>query len=54
MVDTDYTYIQVVEPQETFLDPFGYELNDDIVVGYIDLLLKSKKDKVEYRFGTYD
>lgn len=54
MVDIDYTYIQAVEPWETFLDPLGYELNDDIVVSYIDLLLKSEKDKVDYIFGTYD
>ena len=54
MVDTDFTYIQVVEPQETFLDPLGYELNDETTVRYIDLLLKSEKDKVEYKFGTYD
>ena len=24
MVDTDFTYIQVVEPLEAFLDPSGY------------------------------
>ena len=54
MVDIDYTYIQAVEPRETFLDPLGYELNDDIVVGYINLMLKLEKDKEEYRFGTYD
>ena len=39
LVDTNYTYIQAIEAQETFLGPFGYELNDDIVVGYIDVLL---------------
>ena len=54
MVDSDYTYIQVVEPQETYLDPLGYEISDDIEIGYIDLLLKLKKDEVEYRLGTYD
>ena len=53
MVYTNFTYIQVVEPQENILDPLGYELSDDIIVGYIDLLLKSEKDKAEYRFGTY-
>ena len=52
MVDIDFTHIQVVEPQETFLDPLGYELSDEVVVGYIDLLLKSEKDQAEYRFGT--
>ena len=29
-------------------------MSDKVVVGYIDLLLKSKKDQAEYRFGTYD
>ena len=54
MVDTNFTYIQVVEPQETFLDHLVYELNDERIVGYIDLLLKLEKEKDEYRFGTYD
>ena len=54
MVDIDFTYIQAVEPEETFLDPLGYELNNDIVVGQIDLLPKLEKDQVEYRFGAYD
>ena len=54
MADIDYNYIQAVEPWETFLDPLGYELNDDTLVSYIDLLLKSEKDKEKYRFGTYD
>ena len=54
LVDTDYTYIQAVEPWETFLDPLGYELTDDTTVSYIDLLLKSEKDKAKYIFGTYD
>ena len=53
MVDIYFTYIQIVEPWETFLDPLGYELSDEAVVGYIDLLLKYEKDQVEYRFGTY-
>ena len=47
MVDTNYTYIQVVELWETFLDPLGYELNDDTSISYIDLLLKFEKDKEE-------
>ena len=54
LVDIDYTYIQAVEPQDTFLDPLSYELSDDVVVGYIDLLLNSEIDKVKYRFGTFD
>ena len=54
LVDTDYTYIQVMKPRETFLDPLSYELSDDVVVGYIDLLLNSEIDKAEYTFGTFD
>lgn len=53
-VDTDFTYIQVVEPRELFLDPLGYELNNETIVRYIELFFKSKKHKVEYLFGTYD
>ena len=44
MVDTNFTYIQVVEPWETFLDLLGYELSDEVAIGYIDLLLKFEKD----------
>ena len=54
LVDIGHTYIQAVEPWETFLDLLSYELNDDVVVGYIDLLLNLDRDKEEYRFGTYD
>ena len=54
MVDRYFTYIQVVEPRETFLGPLGYELSDEATVGYIDLLLNSEKNQAEYRFGTYD
>lgn len=54
LVDMDHTYIQAVEPRETFVDPLSYELNDDVVVFYIDLLLNLDGDKVEYIFGTYD
>lgn len=54
IVDTYFTYIQEVEPQETFLDPLGYEISDDIVIGYSDLLLNSEKDQAKYRFGTYE
>ena len=50
LVDTDYTYIQAMEPPETFLDPLSYELSDDVV----DCLLNFEKDKVVYRFGTFD
>ena len=53
MVDTDLTYIDVVEPWETFLEPLGYELSDDIAISYIDLLLKSDIDQASYKFGIY-
>ena len=54
LVDIDYTYIQVVEPWETYLDPLGYEISDKIAIRYIDLLLESEKDEAEYKLGTYD
>ena len=54
LVNTNYTYIQAVEPRETFLDPLSYELSDDVTIGYIDLLLNSEIDKAEYRFGAFD
>ena len=54
MVDIDFTYIQVVEPWEKFLEPLGYELSDEVAVGYIDLLVRSEKDQADYIFGTYD
>ena len=50
MVDIELNHIQLVEPQEIFLDPLGYELSNDVVIEYIDLLLNSIKDQAEYRF----
>lgn len=54
MVDIDLNYIEELEPQEIFLEPLGYELNDDIAIGYIDLMLKSEIDQASYIFGTYE
>ena len=51
MVNTNFTYIQVVEHWETFLDPLGYELSDETIARYLDLLSKSE-DQANYRFGT--
>ena len=53
MVDIDLTYIEAVEPWEKFLEPLGYELSDDIVINYLDLLLKFNIDQASYRFGMY-
>ena len=39
---------------EIFLDPLGYELSDDVAIGYIILLLNFEKDQAEYKFRTYD
>ena len=52
--DIDLAHIELVEPLETFLDPLGYELSDNVAIGYINLLLNSKKDQTKYRFGTYE
>ena len=54
MVNTNFNYIQEVEPRKIFLDPLGYELSDDTMVGFIDLVLKSQKDQEEYKFRAYD
>ena len=53
MVDTDLTFIEAIEPRETFLEPLGYELSDDVAISYIDLMLKSNIDQASYIFGMY-
>ena len=54
MENTNLTYVEVVELRETFLEPLGYELSDDVAIGYIYLLLNFKNGKASYRFGTYE
>lgn len=52
MMDIDQTYVKAVEPRETFIDPLGYELTDNVTIFYIDLLLNSGLDQAAYRLGT--
>lgn len=54
MVDTDFTYIEVVEPRMEFIDPLGYEISEAKIVGYVNRLLKCDLDGHANRFGTYE
>ena len=54
MVDTDFTYIEVVEPRIEFIDPLGYEIPEAEIEGYVGRLLKSKLDTKYKSFGTFE
>lgn len=54
MVDTNFTYVEVVEPRMLYVDPLGYETSEDEIEGYVKEILKSNPDEVFDRFGTYE
>lgn len=54
MADTNFTYIEVVEPRIEFIDPLGYEISEVEIEGYVGRLLKCKVDTQYSRFGTFE
>ena len=46
------TYIQVIIPRVTYLNPLGYEINIDEVVSAIKVLMDEPIDKEVKLFGT--
>lgn len=54
MVDTDFTYIEAVEPRVEFIDPLGYEIFETEVEEYMNRFLKRKLDIHNNIFGTFE
>ena len=53
MVEMDVTCMEVIVPRVKFIDPMGYELSEDVIEGYVKIILEFEKDKDTPRWGTY-
>ena len=43
MVDTDFTYIELVEPRIAYVEPLGYDMTEEKVEWYVEVILKSAR-----------
>lgn len=53
MIKVDHCIMEVVEPREEKVEPMGYEVVNDMIIGYASTLLASPLDPKEKRIGTY-
>lgn len=44
MVETNNTYIEVVIPRVKFIKPMGYDMSAELIEGYAQIIIESKKD----------
>lgn len=54
MVYTNFTYIELVEPRMKYVEPLGYEVTEEKVEGYVEVIVKSARDEEFNRFGTFE
>ena len=45
MIDTNFTYIELVEPRMLYVEPLGYEISKGEIEGYAKIILKYDKDE---------
>ena len=53
MVEIDFTCMEVVVPQIKFIEPMGYEMSEDLIEGYVQVILHSEVDSNYPKWGTY-
>ena len=54
MVETDTTCMDEVEPRVKFIEPMGYEMSEELIEGYMQMILYLDKDTRFPRWGTYE
>ena len=54
MVETNNTCMEAVEPRVKLIEPMRYEMSAEIIEGYLQIILQSKKDTKCPRCGTYE
>ena len=52
MVETNFTYMEVVVPQVKFIEPMGYEMSEELIEGYAQIILHLCFDSKCPRWGT--
>ena len=53
MLEIDKTYKEAMEPRVKFIEPMGYEMSIELIEGYAQVILQSKKDIECPRWGNY-
>ena len=44
MVETNNSYMEAVISRVKFIEPMGYEMSTELIEGYVEIILKSKKE----------
>ena len=52
MVETDVTYMEVVEARVKIINPMEYEMSNKLIEQYVKIILESNKVKECPRWGT--
>ena len=53
MVETDTTCMEAIEPRVKFIEPMGYEMSEELIEGYVQIILKLEFDSTCPIWGTY-
>lgn len=53
MVETDNTCMEALEPRVNFIKPMVYEMSEELIEGYVQIMLEIEKDTKCPRWGTY-
>ena len=53
MVETDFACMDAVVPRVKFIEPMGYEMSDELIKGYTQIILHSKFDSECPRWEAY-
>ena len=54
MVQTDFTCMEAVILRVKFIQPMGYEMSEELIEGYVQIILQSEIDSTCPRWGTYE
>ena len=53
MVEIDFTCMEVVVPRVKFIEPMGYDMSEEFIEGYAQIILHFKFDSNCPTWGTY-
>ena len=54
MVEIDFTCMEAVVPRVKFIEPMGYEMSEELIEGYMKIILQLEVDSTCPRWGTYE
>ena len=53
MVEEDFTCMEAVVRRVKFIEPMGYEMSEDLIEGYVMIILHSEVDSNYPRWGMF-